>query len=289
MSKTNSSLVLLLTSLIWGFAFVSQRQAGAHVGPLGYNGIRMLLGFLVLIPFLIRYYRKSTNKERIEIIKNGFIAGILLLSASFFQQKGIESTSAGKAGFITSLYILFVPVITLIMGKRISKKTWLCVLSGLFGAFLLSLNGREGIKKGDALVFISAILFSLHVIYIDKVGSRHDGAALSSLQFLFAGTIAFLLSLIFENNSLEAYTSITIPLLYGGIGSCGIAYTLQIIGQKNTDATRATLILSLESVFSALGGALILHESMSTKEIIGASILFISVLIAQIDTVSTHS
>ncbi len=280
MKKTASSFILLLTAAIWGFAFVSQSQAGDAIGALCYNGLRMLLGFIVLSPFLIRNLKKK--KENITLlIKDGIIAGVLLFAASFFQQKGIETTSAGKAGFITSLYILFVPVISLIFGKKNSLKTWLFILSGLFGAFLLSYDGSNGIADGDILVFISAVLFSFHVLFIDKAGKNHDSISLSAMQFLSAGLIAFVLSLFFENNSIESIKSVTIPILYGGIGSCGIAYTLQIVGQKNTEAAKATLILSLESVFSAIGGALILHEAMSKREIIGCAVLFISVLGAQ--------
>lgn len=282
-------MILLLTALIWGFAFVSQRQAGESVGALGYNGIRMLLGFIVLVPFSIKSFKLKTKEEKIELVKDGFTAGLLLLSASFFQQKGIESTSAGKAGFITSLYILFVPVISLFRGKKVSKRTWICVATGLIGAFLLSLTQSEGIKTGDALVFVSALLFSFHVMFIDKAGKKYDGVELSCVQFFFSGLTAFLLSLIFEDNTIEAYVSILVPLLYGGIGSCGIAYTLQIVGQKNMDATKATLILSLESVFSAVGGALILKETMTGREILGAVILFVSVLAAQIEGNSNHS
>lgn len=282
MKKIYSSLILLLTAVIWGFAFVSQSQASSLLGALGYNSLRMLLGFVVLLPLLIKNTMGKKKDEIIQLLGDAFICGILLASASYFQQKGIEYTTAGKAGFITSLYILIVPVISLIFGKRNSLKTWLCVISGLFGAFLLSVSGTSGINKGDGLVFISAVLFSLHVMFIDRVSKRDDGVSLSALQFLFAGSIAFILSLFFENNTIQNVRSAIVPILYGGIGSCGIAYTLQIIGQKYTPPTEATLILSLESVFSAVGGALILSERMSMKEVIGCIILFLSVIVAEL-------
>ncbi len=282
MKKIYSSLILLLTAVIWGFAFVSQSQASSLLGPLGYNSLRMLLGFIVLLPLLIIHTRGKNRKEIFQLLRDGLICGILLGAASYFQQKGIEYTTAGKAGFITSLYILIVPVISLIFGKKNSLKTWICVLTGLTGAFLLSVNGRSGINKGDGLVFISALLFSLHVMFIDRVSKRDDGVSLSALQFFFAGSIAFILSLIFENNTIANVKSALVPILYGGIGSCGIAYTLQIIGQKYTPPTEATLILSLESVFSAIGGALILSERMSGKELAGCIILFLSVIVAEL-------
>lgn len=282
MKSIYSSLILLLTALIWGFAFVSQSQASSFLGPLGYNGLRMLLGFLVLLPLYIKHSRKREKEEKKSLLRDGMICGILLFLASYFQQKGIEYTTAGKAGFITSLYILIVPVLSLFSGKKNSPRTWICVFTGLLGAFLLSINGKSGINRGDGLVFISAFLFSLHVIFIDRVSKNHDGVSLSTIQFLCAGLIALVLSLFLEDNTIHDIKAAAIPVLYGGIGSCGIAYTLQIIGQKYTPPTRAALILSLESVFSALGGALILSERMSTKELTGCLILFLSVIIAEL-------
>lgn len=263
-------------------AFVSQSQASGYLGALGYNGSRMLLGFLTLLPFIITSLRKKERKDILPLLGDGLIAGILLSLASFFQQKGIESTTAGKAGFITSLYILIVPVISLFMGKKISKKIWLCVLTGLIGAYLLSSGGESALNKGDGLVFISAFLFSFHVLFIDKVGKKYNSIELSAFQFLFAGALAFTLSLFFETNTTADYKAALIPVLYGGIFSCGIAYTLQIVGQKYTEATKATLILSLESVFSLLGGVVILKERMNTTEIIGSVILFLSVVAAEL-------
>lgn len=288
MKSTSSSLILLLTSFIWGMAFVSQSQASSFLGALGYNGTRMLLGFITLLPFILKSFRKKKKEDFYPLLRDGLVCGILLSLASFFQQKGIESTTAGKAGFITSLYILIVPVISLFMGKKIGKKTWLSVLGGLVGAYLLSSGGKSAINKGDALVFVSAFLFSFHVIYIDKVGGKYNSIELSAVQFFFAGLIAFTLSLFFEDNTIADYRSALVPVLYGGIFSCGIAYTLQIVGQKNTPATKATLILSLESVFSLLGGVIILKERMNTEETIGSIILFLSVIYAELSDSSNQ-
>lgn len=282
MKESSSALILLLTSLIWGSTFVFQSEATGAVGPLCYNGLRMMLGFIVLLPLFIKSIKGRSREEMKTLILDGFVCGILLGAASFFQQYGIEFTTAGKAGFITSLYILIVPVISLAFGKHNSARTWICVGTGLVGAFLLSINGNEGIGKGDLMIFICAVLFSFHVMYIDRVSHRYKGVELSALQFFFAGAIATLLSLIFENNTYEGIRTALVPILYGGIGSCGIAYTLQIIGQKNMNATKATLILSLESVFSAVGGALILKETMTGREIAGSVILFLSVLCAEL-------
>ncbi len=282
MNSFQASLILLLTALIWGLAFVAQSEASSLIGPLCYNGLRMLLGFLVLLPLFLSSIKKMKREQKKALLKDGVICGLLLFLASFFQQKGIEFTTAGKAGFITSLYILFVPVISFFLGRKSPIRIWLCVISGLVGAFLLSFDTSGRINRGDVLVFISSLLFALHVLFIDKKGKKYSGVELSAVQFLTAGSCALLLSLIFEENTTAAIGSSIVPVLYGGIGSCGIAYTLQIIGQKYTDATRATLILSLESVFSALGGALLLSETMSVRQITGCSILFLSVLAAEL-------
>ncbi len=289
MKKTYSSLILLLTALIWGLAFVSQSEASGVVGPLGYNGLRMILGSLVLLPLFITETRRKDKEYFRSLFRDGALCGLLLGTASFFQQWGIGYTSAGKAGFITSLYILIVPVVSLFLGRKNSPRTWICVLTGLVGAFLLSVSSSEGIGKGDALVFVCAVVFALHVLTIDRVGKKYSGPELSCVQFFTAGAGAFILSLLFEDNTVKEMESALIPILYGGIGSCGIAYTLQIIGQKDTPPTKATLILSLESVFSAVGGAVLLHERMQPKEITGCLILFISVLIAQLPEKSSPS
>lgn len=282
MKKYTYPLLLFLTSFIWGLAFVSQSQATGTMGPLLYNGLRMLLGFLVLLPLLIISLKKKNSAYIKSVIKDGLICGLILGTASFFQQKGIEYTTAGKAGFITSLYILIVPLFSLILGNKITKRVWLCVVLGLLGAFLLSFSGEGTINIGDALVFISAIFFALHILYVDKNGKNYSGADLSCIQFFFAGTIATLLSFIFENPTLISIKSSLLPLLYGGVGSCGIAYTLQIVGQKHVEPTKATLILSLESVWAVVGGLIILNEEMKIAEIIGCLILFFSVLFAQL-------
>lgn len=288
MKKYTYPLILFLTSFIWGLAFVSQSQATGTMGPLLYNGIRMLLGFLVLLPLLLLSLKKKNISYIKSVIKDGLICGLILGTASFFQQKGIEYTTAGKAGFITSLYILIVPLFSLILGNKITKRVWFCVILGLIGAFLLSFSGEGTIKGGDILVFISAIFFALHIIYVDKNGKAYSGADLSCIQFFFAGSIATLLSFIFENPTIISIKASLIPLLYGGIGSCGIAYTLQIVGQKHVEPTKATLILSLESVWAVVGGLIILNEEMKIIEIIGCIILFFSVVFAQLPEKKTN-
>ena len=284
MKSTTSELLLLLTSIIWGFAFVAQNKASQLIGPFMYNGLRMALGVLVLLPLFFPLIKKRDKKYKKSLILDSLICGLLLSIASNLQQIGIEYTSAGKAGFITSLYILLVPVISLFMGKKSDKKTWICVFMGLLGAFLLSFNGKEAINKGDLLVFLSSIFFSLHIITIDIRGKKYDGIELSTLQFFFASIFSIFVSILTESTTLGDIKIALWPIIYGGLFSCGIAYTLQVVGQKNTPATKATLLLSLESVFSSIGGALILSERMTGKEIIGSAILFVSVVVAQIKT-----
>lgn len=284
MKERNAILVLLLASFIWGFAFVAQSKAADAIGPLTYNGIRMLIGAFTLLPLAY-----GTLKEHIEdksymrkLLMGGLLCGLCLGVASVLQQSGIAYTTAGKAGFITSLYILFVPIFSLLLGKRSTKRIWLCVLFGLLGAYMLSISDGFAVSKGDFLIFLCAIVFAIHILIIDHFGKDVNGVELSLMQFLIAGLCCFVLMFIVEKPDFTAVRSAIVPILYSGVMSCGVAYTLQIIGQKYVKPAPATLALSLESVWAAVGGALLLSERMSTREAFGCIILFSSVIIAQI-------
>lgn len=283
MKSRNALLLLLLTSLIWGFAFVAQSTASDSIGSFTYNAIRMFLGAIVLIPFALKSLKQNIKKNDYikKLLKGGIICGIFLAVASYLQQYGIAFTTAGKAGFITSLYILFVPVISLFLGKKNPPQIWLCVLAGLVGAYLLSVQDGFSISKGDLFIFACAICFSLHILAIDKFGKDVDGIELSMVQFATAGIVCSI-GMFFEQPNPSAVSSAWLPLLYSGILSCGVAYTLQVVGQKYLAPTPATLALSLESVWAVIGGTLLLGETMNTREIIGCIILFSAVVIAQL-------
>lgn len=284
--KEKKALFLLLgASFIWGFAFVAQTVASGIIGPFMYNGIRMILGYLVLLPLAVRIQNRHSSELHYfrRTVVSGFLCGVFLFSACVLQQYGIAYTGAGKAGFITSLYTLFVPLLSLLIGKKVPLRIWGCVAVGILGAFLLSYHpGEGGIGKGDILVLICAVLFACQIIVIDITGKALEGPELSAYQFLFGGIVCLIIGLITEPISMKIIKASVIPILYGGVFSCGIAYTFQIVGQKYVQSTKATLALSLESVWAATGGALILGERLSLKELTGCILLFTAVVISQL-------
>lgn len=284
MKERNAIILLLITSLIWGFAFVAQSNAADSIGPLTYNGIRMLIGAIALLPLSFGKLKVHFKDKKYikKLLKAGFLCALCLGCASVLQQAGIAYTTAGKAGFITSLYILIVPLLALCLGKKISRKVWICVFAGICGAYLLSMNEGFSIAKGDFLVLLCAVVFALHIMVIDHFGKDVDGVELSQMQFLFAGLACFILMFFFEDVDLGAIKSVSGAILYSGVMSCGVAYTLQIIAQKYVSPAPATLTMSLESVWAAIGGALILGERMSAKEMLGCCILFAAVVVSQL-------
>ena len=291
--KMRGNLILLLTALIWGTAFVAQSAGMEHVQPFTYNGVRTLIGGLVLIPVIFLFDRlkpadqRPSPDEQKEIRRNSLIGGaacgVVLCVASSFQQFGISMTTAGKAGFITALYIVIVPLLGVFIKKKIPKITWLCVGIAVVGFYLLCVKEGFSVSAGDLLVLCCAFFFSIHIMVIDYFnGKQVDGVRMSCIQFLVAGLISLVLMLVFEQPSLENLWAAKGSILYAGVLSCGVAYTLQILGQRDTEPTTATLILSLESVFAALSGWALLHETLSFKELAGCALVFSAVILAQI-------
>lgn len=291
--KMRGNLILLLTALIWGTAFVAQSAGMEHVQPFTYNGVRTLIGGLVLIPVIFLFDRlkpadqRPSPDEQKQIRRNSLIGGaacgVVLCVASSFQQFGISMTTAGKAGFITALYIVIVPLLGVFIKKKIPKITWLCVGIAVVGFYLLCVKEGFSVSAGDLLVLCCAFFFSIHIMVIDYFnGKQVDGVRMSCIQFLVAGLISLVLMLVFEQPSLENLWAAKGSILYAGVLSCGVAYTLQILGQRDTEPTTATLILSLESVFAALSGWALLHETLSFKELAGCALVFAAVILAQI-------
>lgn len=291
--KMRGNLILLLTALIWGTAFVAQSAGMEHVQPFTYNGVRTLIGGLVLIPVIFLFDRlkpadqRPSPDEQKEIRRNSLIGGaacgVVLCVASSFQQFGISMTTAGKAGFITALYIVIVPLLGVFIKKKIPKITWLCVGIAVVGFYLLCVKEGFSVSAGDLLVLCCAFFFSIHIMVIDYFnGKQVDGVRMSCIQFLVAGLISLVLMLVFEQPSLENLWAAKGSILYAGVLSCGVAYTLQILGQRDTEPTTATLILSLESVFAALSGWALLHETLTFKELAGCALVFAAVILAQI-------
>lgn len=285
MKERNAVLLLLLTSFIWGLSFVAQSVSTESIGAFTFNGIRMVLGAIVLIPVAFKTLKIHAKDKayRKRTIKGGLLMGLFLAAASMTQQIGIETTDAGKAAFITSLYMIIVPFISRIFGKKIEKKIWVCALIALAGMYMLCLSGGMSISRGDLYLFACAILFSCHILVIEKVSKDSDGVELSMFQFFFGGLMCLIGMLIFERPDLSSIKEAALPLAYAGFLSCGVAYTLQTVAQKYVQASKATLALSLESVWAAIGGALILSERLSLNELIGCALVFLAVLLAQID------
>ena len=291
--KMRGNLMLLLTALIWGTAFVAQSAGMDHVQPFTYNGVRTLIGGLVLIPVIMLFDRlkpadsRPSAAEQKAINKNSLIGGIccgtVLCVASCFQQFGVSMTTAGKAGFITALYIVIVPLMGVFIKKKIPKIIWLCVAIAVAGFYLLCVKEGFSVGTGDLLVLCCAFFFSIHIMVIDHfTAGKVDGVRMSCVQFLVAGIMAIVLMFLFEEPTFASIWDARVSILYAGVMSCGVAYTLQILGQKDTDPTTATLLMSLESVFAALSGWVLLHESLSLKEIFGCAMVFAAVILAQI-------
>lgn len=297
MKKTElgSALLLFLAAFIWGVAFVAQSVGMEYVGPFTFNGCRFLLGGFVLTPFaLIRKNRYEKGKKfqaltheeqkkyRKTTLIGGLFCGIAICIASSFQQAGMQYTSVGKAGFITALYIVLVPIAGIFMKKKVSPVVWCGVILAAIGCYFLCITESFSVNYGDILIFICAVCFTFHILVIDYFAPKADGVALSCIQFWFSGIVCISIALCRENPEISCILQAAVPILYAGVMSCGVAYTLQIIGQKNIKPTVASLILSLESVISVLAGWVILKEVLTGRQIWGCVLVFAAVILAQI-------
>ncbi|MDL2218630.1 DMT family transporter [Christensenellaceae bacterium OttesenSCG-928-M15] len=288
MDKTTlrNSLLLLLTATIWGFSFVAQSVGMDYVGPLTFNGVRCILGGVVLLPLVFR--QRAVNKKsgvtynRRTLIIGGVLCGLFLCAASTLQQYGILYTTVGKSGFITAFYIVLVPIFGIFLKKKTTPLIWGSVAIALVGLYLLCINEALSVNIGDLLTLLCAVLFTGHILVIDHFSPKADGVALSCIQFFTSGVILVIAALIFESPTIANILSAWAPILYAGVLSCGVAYTLQIIAQKNMNPTVASLILSLESCISVLAGWLILGQSLTTRELIGCAIMFAAIILAQL-------
>lgn len=296
--KARGNIMLLITAIIWGSAFVAQSVAMDYLGPFTFNSVRNFVGSLVLIPVILVFdsIRKKeqaaanlpepTDEEkqaqRKVMIKGGVACGIFLFLASNTQQIGIQYTTVGKASFITALYIIIVPIFGLFLRKKVRPILWLCVALGAVGLYLLCINEGFSIAKGDLIVILCAVLFAGHIMVIDHFSPKADGVKLSCIQFFVVAVLSTVAMLITEEPKLSLILMAWKPILYAGVLSSGVAYTLQVVAQKDTDPTVASLLLSLESVFGVLAGMLVLHEMMSGREILGCIIMFAAIILAQL-------
>ena len=295
LKNLKGNLILLLAAFIWGFAFVAQDQAAEVVEPFTLNGIRFIIGALVLLPFILAGAKRNQKplfaktKENKTLLKAGLLCGILLCIAVNFQQFGIaiypaEAAASGRSGFITALYVILVPLFGLFQKKRTGAGLWISVLMAVGGMYLLCFGqGVSGIYPGDIIVVCCAVAFSFQILCIDRYGDALDSIRLSALQFTVCGILSLVLMAIFDHPVWTDILSAWKPILYTGVLSSGIAYTLQILGQKYAENPAvASIIMSLESVFAAIGGALILHERLSVRECIGCLIMFAAIVLAQL-------
>ena len=283
--KIKSTSLLFLTAIIWGFAFVAQRVGADYVGAFTFNGVRFLLGAISLIPVILIFEKEKFDKKKFKnTIITGILAGVILFIASSLQQFGIVFTgSAGKAGFLTGLYIVLVPLIRFVMGKKTSILTFFGAIFAVIGLFFLCMTGDKitfGI--GDIVLIIGAVFWAAHILVIDKFVNLVSALKFSMVQFLTCGILGIIFALFTETIEVSAIKQAGIPILYGGLMSVGVAYTCQILGQKKADPTFASIIFSTESVFSAIGGALILHEMMSGRGYLGCVLIFIGIILSQI-------
>ena len=283
--QARNSCLLLLTAIVWGMAFVAQSAGMEHVGPFTFNSVRNIIGGLVLIPVILTI-RKINGEQRpfvtkIELI-GGVCCGVALFAASSFQQQGILYTTVGKAGFITALYVVIVPILVLFFKKRVSLLTWICVILAIVGLYLLCMTGDSlALNRGDLMVLICAVIFAIHILIIDYFSPKGDGVTMSCIQFLTCGVLAGI-GMIFEQPTVDQIVTAKWPILYAGILSCGVGYTLQIVGQKGVNPTVASLILCLESVVAVVAGWLFLGETLSAREFVGCALMFVAIVMAQL-------
>ena len=283
----------ILAAFIWGTAFVAQDLCADSIGTFAFNATRYFIAVLALLvviavsdkakknrPTPTAEEKKAANKQ---LWLGGLCCGVALAIASNFQQAGlVAGTDAGKAGFITALYVVLVPVFGLFFKRKVSLPVWIAVVCSVVALYLLCIKGDFSLAAGDLLILVCAVCFAVHILVIDHFTAYCDGVKLSCLQFLFAGIISAMCMFLFETVDFAAIWSCILPLLYVGIFSCGVGYTLQILAQKDSNPTVVTILLSLESVFAVIAGAIILHQQMTAREYIGCVVMFVAVILAQI-------
>lgn len=290
--KFKANLLLLLAAIIWGFAFVAQRVGMDYIGPFTFNGIRFLLGSMSLLPLIFFYNRGKERAddicgERVSSWKVGILAGCILFAGASLQQIGLLYTTAGKAAFITCLYIVLVPIIGIFLKQYISRSTWLGSILAVIGLYLLCVKEGFVISYGDLLELIGAFFWAAHILVIDHFSRRVDTLRLACVQFVTCALLSLGTALYFEIITLNAILQTSIPILYGGFCSVGIAYTLQIIGQKYAAPSHAAIILSMETVFAAIGGYLLLGERLGLQELLGCTLMMIGMLLSQLQSLKS--
>lgn len=294
--KMRANLLLLLTAFIWGTAFVAQIKGMDNLGPFSYAAARNFVGGLFLIPVALYFRAKDKTQrtkeeaayEKKHLILGGIFCGLALFVAGSLQQVGLAYTTAGKAGFITALYIVIVPILGIFIGKKVRPIIWGCVAVAALGLYLLSITSGFSISKGDFLILLCALGFSIHILVIDYFSPKTDGVSMSCIQFFVVSVCSAVVMLIFEEPSWVNIVEAWMPIIYAGVLSSGVGYTLQIVAQRDTDPTTASLLMSLESVFALIAGMVALHEVMSGRQILGCVLMFGALIVAQLPEKKTQ-
>ncbi len=278
-----SDALLLVTAAIWGLAFVAQRVGMDYIGPFLYNGVRFTLGSLALLPFALQPTNITALRKNLKtVLVGGLVAGVTLFLGSSFQQVGLVYTTAGHAGFITGLYVLLVPLIGVFLKQKIFLHNWLGTALAIIGLFLLTVRPPFTINKGDLFVLASPIFYALHVHIIGWLTMRVNAGPLAFIQYATCSVLSMFIALGFEPVHLSALVQATVPILYGGLMSVGVAYSLQIVAQRFAPPSHAAILLSMESVFAVLGGLWIINETLSAKGVAGCTLMFLGMIVSQI-------
>lgn len=284
-----SDFLLLLAAFIWGTTFVAQRSAMDYVGPMTYIGLRFALGGLTLLPVIFQSFLRGRHTElsssRRFLALGGGLAGLALFAASSLQQAGLIYTTAGKAGFITSLYVVIVPLMGLFLGHRCQTSVWAGAALAVAGLYLLSIKGAFNIGRGDLLVLASAFFWAIHVLLIGYLAMRENPVHIACVQFFACSVLGLLSAGFFEDVTIQAICSAAIPILYGGVLSAGVAFTLQVICQRTCPPAHAAIIMSMENVFAVLAGWVILNERLSLRGFAGCGLMLTGLLVVQLPPV----
>lgn len=277
-------IMLWITAAIWGFAFVAQRAGMEFIGPFTFNGIRFLLGSASLVPliFWMKFKQKSPSEKQKNVLLGGLLAGVVLFIGASLQQAGMVYTTAGKAGFITGFYVILVPIIGLFIGQHITRILWMGAFIALAGLYLLTVDGPFMLQYGDLLILLSAFFWAAHVQLINKLVDTHSALPLSAFQFAICGILSLVTASVFETITYNSILQATWPLLYGGLMSVGIAYTLQVVAQQHVHPVYASIILSFESVFAVIGGWLLLNEILSLRNLAGCIMMLVGMVMVQV-------
>lgn len=283
-SKAGSAAILVIASLIWGVSFVAQSAGMDHIGPFTFTAARSFIASIALVPCFLLFDRLglSPKAARRTTWKAGVLLGLLLFVGQNLQQVGILYTSVAKAGFITSLYIVFTPIFGILFHKRVHPALWVCAAIAMLGLYFLSIRDDFSISAGDLLVLACALVYTFHILVIDHFSSVADVVRMSCIQFLVCGALSLIPSLAFESPSLPNIMAARLPILYAGVMSGCFAYTMQMLGQRNIEPTAAALLLSPEAVFAALAGWLLLGQTLTTRELLGCALVMVAVVLSQL-------